>query len=237
MAQPPAGQELVKVLIEIRIRNQKIKTILKKQPPEDVEEFINTNQLIDATVVKLLSLEQLNVRSPAHPTRATPPRLPLRHPSAHTCNPPVLVLVLSSAYATLLSSLLRPTLTRTQIAVAAALGLQDVLKNFQAYIQNLDEKGTLRRYLTNSHLRGKVEQFNSQLDNELRVLTLDSKSDPSSRVRSFSKISDDEGQQMWQKEFGNTVRARRTQSSVSSRNIYLVTSLPLTQAPHRTRCA
>lgn len=99
-----------------------------------------------------------------------------------------------------------------QIAVAAALGLQDVLKNFQAYIQNLDEKGTLRRYLTNSHLRGKVEQFNSQLDNELRVLTLDSKSDPSSRVRSFSKISDDEGQQMWQKEFGNTVRARRTRN-------------------------
>lgn len=156
------------------------------------------------------------------------------HP-AHTCNAPVLVLVLSSAYATLLSSLLRPTLTRTQIAVAAALGLQDVLKNFQAYIQNLDEKGTLRRYLTNSHLRGKVEQFNSQLDNELRVLTLDSKSDPSSRVRSFSKISDDEGQQMWQKEFGNTVRARRTQSSVSSRNIYLVTSPPHCRSlKHRT---
>ena len=96
MAQPPAGQELVKVLIEIRIRNQKIKTILKKQPPEDVEEFINTNQLIDATVVKLLSLEQLNVRSPAHPKRATPASLPLlRTYRGAACDPSVLVPVLS----------------------------------------------------------------------------------------------------------------------------------------------
>jgi hypothetical protein len=52
-----------------------------------------------------------------------------------------------------------------------------------------------------------VEQFNSQLDNELRVLTSDNKS-PENRVRSFSRIADDEGQAMWLKEFGPTVRCK-----------------------------
>lgn len=48
-------EDIVRVLADIKIRNQKIKEIIKRSPPEDVEEFSSTNLLVEASVQRLLN--------------------------------------------------------------------------------------------------------------------------------------------------------------------------------------
>jgi hypothetical protein len=145
---PKHYDEIIRVLIEVKLRNQKVKDLLKRYPPDDVEEFGSTNLIVEATVNRLLNSE------PA----------------------------------------------RLHISLTASLSLQDAVKSFQSYISKLDEGGKLKRYLTNSHLRGKLESLNSAIDGELRIVATETKTlEPR---KSFSKIRDDEGQEMWQKEFG-----------------------------------
>jgi hypothetical protein len=57
---PAAGpaknyEDIVRVLADIKIRNQKIKEIIKRSPPEDIEEFSSTNLLVEASVQRLLN--------------------------------------------------------------------------------------------------------------------------------------------------------------------------------------
>ncbi len=52
---PKNYDDIVRVLADIKIRNQKAKEIIKRSPPEDVEEFASTNLLVEATVQRLLT--------------------------------------------------------------------------------------------------------------------------------------------------------------------------------------
>lgn len=97
------------------------------------------------------------------------------------------------------------------VSLTAASALQASVKAFQSYIQKLEEQGKIRRYLTNSHLRGKLENLNSAIDGELRVVAMENRTE--TRLRSFSRIHDDEGQMMWERQFGSSVRCLICESS------------------------
>ncbi len=90
------------------------------------------------------------------------------------------------------------------VTLTATNALQSAVKSFYNYIQKLEEHGKIRRYLTNAHLRGKLENLNSAIDGELRVVATENRS-TETRLRAFTRIHDDEGQLMWERQFGSAV--------------------------------
>lgn len=53
--------------------------------------------------------------------------------------------------------------------------LHEAVKTFMNYLKTLEESDKLKRYLSSSHLRPKLESLNSAIDGELRVFLTEQK--------------------------------------------------------------
>jgi hypothetical protein len=93
------------------------------------------------------------------------------------------------------------------VSLTALLHLQEAVKALLNWLQTLDENGKLKRSLTNSHLRPRIEVLNAAVAAELRIVIVENtEKDKNLQVSTFPRptvqIYDEEAQAMWQKEFG-----------------------------------